>query len=89
MARKSNLARDEKRAKMHAKYTAKRNELKEAGDQDALANLPPNSSKTRLKNRCALCGRPRSYMREFGLCRLCFREQAVKGNIPGVTKASW
>lgn len=89
MARKSNLARDAKRVKMNAKFNARRQELKETGDLEGLAMLPPNSSQTRLKNRCALCGRPRSYMRDFGLCRLCFREQAVKGNIPGVTKASW
>lgn len=89
MARKSNQARDAKRLKMHTKYAAKRAELKQTGDQDALAQLPPNSSSTRRKNRCSLCGRPRAYMRHFGLCRVCFREEAVKGNIPGVTKASW
>lgn len=89
MARKSNIARDQKRHKMHAKYAAKRAELKELGDQDGLHKLPRNSSPTRLKNRCAETGRPRSYMRTFGLSRLSFREHANKGEIPGVTKASW
>ncbi len=89
MARKSNIARDKKRHALHAKHQQKRALMKEASDADGLAKLPANSSPTRLKNRCSLCGRPRSYMREFGLCRLCFREQAVNGNIPGVTKASW
>ncbi len=89
MARKSNKARDLKRQKMHAKYAAKRAELKELGDYEGLAKLPRNSSPTRLKNRCSETGRPRSYMRQFGLSRLSFREHAVKGEIPGVTKASW
>jgi small subunit ribosomal protein S14 len=89
MARKSNIARDKKRAAMHAKYAAKRAELKELGDYEGLAKLPRNSSPTRLKNRCSETGRPRAYMRQFGLSRLSFREHAVKGEIPGVTKASW
>jgi len=89
MARKSNIARDKKRAEMHAKYAAKRAELKELGDYEGLAKLPRNSSPTRLKNRCSETGRPRAYMRQFGLSRLSFREHAVKGEIPGVTKASW
>lgn len=89
MAKKSIIIRDQKRAKMHAKYAAKRAELKELGDLDGLAKLPRNSSPTRLKNRCSETGRPRSYMRQFGLSRLSFREHAVKGEIPGVTKASW
>ncbi len=89
MARKSNLARDKKRQKMHAKYAAKRAELKAAGDLEGLAKLPRNSSPTRLKNRCMESGRPRAYMRQFGLSRLSFREHASKGDIPGVTKASW
>ncbi len=89
MARKSNIARDKKRAKMHAKYAAKRAELKAAGDLDGLAKLPRNSSPTRLKNRCQESGRPRAYMRQFGLSRIAFREHASKGDIPGVTKASW
>jgi small subunit ribosomal protein S14 len=89
MAKKSIIARDLKRHAMHAKYAAKRAELKELGDLDGLAKLPRNSSPTRLKNRCLETGRPRSYMRQFGLSRLSFREHAVKGEIPGVTKASW
>ena len=89
MARKSNLARDAKRRKMIAKYAAKRADLKELGDYDALAKLPRNSSPTRLKNRDVVTGRPRGYMRQFGLSRISFREHASKGEIPGVTKASW
>lgn len=89
MARKSNIARDLKRQKMHAKYAAKRAELKALGDTEGLAKLPRNSSPSRLKNRCVETGRPRSYMRQFGLSRLSFREHASKGEIPGVTKASW
>jgi small subunit ribosomal protein S14 len=89
MARKSNIARDLKRAKMHAQYAAKRAELKALGDLDGLAKLPRNSSPTRLKNRCVETGRPHAYMRQFGLSRISFREHASKGEIPGVTKASW
>ena len=89
MAKKSIVARDLKRQKMHAKYAAKRAELKELGDLEGLAKLPRNSSPTRLKNRCAETGRQRGYMRQFGLSRISFREHAVKGEIPGVTKASW
>jgi small subunit ribosomal protein S14 len=89
MARKSNIARDLKRHKMHAKFAAKRAELKALGDQEGLAKLPRNSSPTRLKNRCVETGRPHAYMRTFGLSRLSFREHASKGEIPGVTKASW
>ncbi len=89
MAKKSIIARDLKRHKMHAKYAAKRAELKELGDLDGLALLPRNSSPTRRKNRCVETGRPRAFMRRFGLSRLAFREHASKGEIPGVTKASW
>lgn len=89
MARKSNIARDVKRRKMYEKYAAKRAELKALGDIEGLAKLPRNSSPTRLKNRCVETGRPRSYMRQFGLSRVSFREHASKGEIPGVTKASW
>jgi small subunit ribosomal protein S14 len=89
MAKKSSIARDEKRKKMILQYAAKRAELKELGDLEGLAKLPPNSSPTRWKNRDALQGRPRSYMRKFGLNRINFREQASKGEIPGVTKSSW
>lgn len=89
MAKKSIVARDAKRIKMIEQYAAKRAELKELGDFDGLAKLPRNSSPTRRKNRCLATGRPRGYMRQFGLSRITFREQASKGNIPGVTKASW
>lgn len=89
MAKKSVLARDEKRRKMIAQYAAKRAELKSVGDYEGLAKLPRNSSPTRFKNRCAETGRGRGYMRQFGLSRIAFREHANKGEIPGVTKASW
>lgn len=89
MAKKSAVARDEKRKKMILKYAAKRAELKEMGDQEGLSKLPPNSSPTRWKNRDNLHGRPRGYMRRFGLSRINFREKASKGEIPGVTKSSW
>jgi len=89
MAKKSILARDAKRDKMIAKYAAKRAELKSMGDLDGLARLPRNSSPTRHTNRCSETGRPRAYMRQFGLSRIAFRQHASKGEIPGVTKASW
>ncbi len=89
MAKKSIVARDAKRAKMIEKYAAKRAELKELGDQEGLARLPRNSSPTRRTNRCAETGRSRAYMRQFGLSRISFREHASKGEVPGVTKASW
>lgn len=89
MAKKSMLARDLKRDKMIEKYAAQRAELKAAGDQEGLAMLPKNSSPSRSKNRCAETGRPRGYMRQFGLSRIAFREHASRGEIPGVTKSSW
>lgn len=89
MAKKSMIARDLKRAKMIDQYAAKRAELKELGDFDGLAKLPRNSSPSRRKNRCIETGRPRGYMRRFGLSRISFREHASKGEIPGITKASW
>ena len=89
MAKKSMIARDVKRKKMIAKYAAKRAELKELGDLDGLQKLPRNSSPTRFKNRDVLSGRPRGYMRKFGLSRINFREKASKGEIPGITKSSW
>ena len=89
MAKKSNLARDAKRQRMHDKYAAKRAELKAAGDYESLAKLPRNSSPTRRKNRCSETGRSRGYMRQFGLSRIAFREHASKGEVPGVTKSSW
>ena len=89
MAKTSIVARDLKRQKMYEKYAKKRAELKAAGDQEGLQKLPRNSSPTRRKNRCNETGRPRSYMRKFGLSRISFREHASKGEIPGVTKSSW
>jgi len=89
MAKKSIIARDEKRKKMILKYAERRAELKAAGDQEGLHLLPRNSSPTRYKNRCSETGRPHAYMRTFGLSRISFREHASKGEIPGVTKASW
>lgn len=89
MAKKSILARDAKRHIMHQKFAVKRAELKKLGDSEGLAKLPRNSSPTRLKNRCSETGRPRGYMRTFGLSRISFREHAVKGEIPGVNKSSW
>ncbi len=89
MAKKSAIARDEKRKKMILKYAAKRAELKELGDVDGLQKLPLNSSPSRWKNRDVLHGRPRGFMRRFGLSRINFREKATKGEIPGITKSSW
>jgi small subunit ribosomal protein S14 len=89
MAKKSSIARDEKRKKMIVKYAEKRAELKELGDLDGLQKLPKNSSPSRWKNRDMLSGRPRAYMRRFGLNRINFREKASKGEIPGITKSSW
>ena len=89
MAKKSAVERDLKRHKMIQKYAAKRAELKALGDLEGLAKLPRNSSPTRWKNRCVESGRPHAYMRQFGLSRLSFREHAAKGEIPGITKASW
>jgi len=89
MAKKSMIARDVKRQKMIAKYAEKRALLKEAGDLEGLQALPLNSSPARHKNRDLLDGRPRGYMRRFGMNRIRFREEASKGNIPGVTKSSW
>jgi small subunit ribosomal protein S14 len=89
MAKKSMIARDEKRKKMILKYAAKRAELKELGDLEGLQKLPKNSSPVRWKNRDVLSGRPRAYMRKFGLNRINFREKASKGEIPGITKSSW
>lgn len=89
MAKTSAVYRDQKRQKMIQKYAAKRAELKEVGDLEGLQTLPRNSSPTRWKNRDQLHGRPRGYMRRFGLSRINFREKASKGEIPGVTKSSW
>jgi len=89
MARKAIIARQKKREEMVRKYAAKRKALKEAGDYQALALLPKNSSPVRLKNRCMLTGRPRGYIRRFGISRIKFRELALEGKIPGVKKTSW
>ncbi|MBP3899585.1 30S ribosomal protein S14 [Candidatus Saccharibacteria bacterium] len=89
MAKKSAVLRDLKRQEMYNKYKDKRAALKAAGDLEGLQKLPRNSSPTRLKNRDLLDGRPRGYMRRFGLSRINFREKASKGEIPGVTKSSW
>jgi small subunit ribosomal protein S14 len=89
MAKESMKARERKRERLVAKYAAKRAALKEAGDWDALQKLPKNSSAVRLHNRCQLTGRPRGYMRQFGISRVQFRKMALSGKIPGVKKASW
>ena len=89
MAKESVKARQRKRERMVAKYAAKRAQLKAAGDFKALDELPKNSSKVRLKNRCQLSGRPRGYIRYFGLSRVMFRDMALAGKIPGIKKASW
>lgn len=89
MAKESIKAREVKRARLVAKYAAKRAELKAAGDYAALSLLPRNSSPVRMRNRCKLSGRPRGYMRQFGVSRNFFREMALNGKIPGVVKASW
>lgn len=89
MAKKSMIARDKKRQKMIAKYADKRAELKAMGDLEGLQQLPLNSSPTRWKNRDALTGRPRGYIRKFGLTRYSFRKLASEGKIPGVRKSSW
>jgi small subunit ribosomal protein S14 len=89
MAKESIKARERKRAALVAKYATKRAELKAAGDYVALDKLPRNASPVRLHNRCKLTGRPRGYLRKFGISRVTFREMASAGKIPGVTKASW
>jgi small subunit ribosomal protein S14 len=89
MAKESIKARERKRERLVANYAEKRKALKEAGDFIGLQKLPKNSSPVRLHNRCKLTGRPKGYMRLFGLSRINFREMASKGLIPGVRKASW
>lgn len=89
MAKESMKARERKRQKMVDKYAEKRAQLKADGDWDELQKLPKNSSKVRLHNRCSLTGRPKGYMRQFGISRVTFREMALNGKIPGVKKASW
>lgn len=89
MAKKSVEARQRKRERLVAKFAEKREELKENGQWDLLDKLPKNSSKVRLRNRCALTGRGRGYIRMFGISRIKFRDLASEGKIPGVTKSSW
>jgi small subunit ribosomal protein S14 len=89
MAKESSKARQLKREKLVAKYAAKRAQLKAEGEWSLLDKLPKNSSSVRLKNRCKITGRPRGYIRYFGISRIKFRDLALDGKIPGVSKASW
>ena len=89
MAKESMKAREVKRQRLVAKYAAKRKALKEAGDYEGLQSIPKNASPVRLHNRCKITGRPKGYMRQFGISRVKFREMANFGLIPGVKKASW
>ena len=89
MAKESMKARERKRARVVAKYADKRKALKAAGDYEGLQKLPKNASPVRMHNRCKLTGRPKGYMRQFGVSRVTFREMANQGLIPGVKKASW
>ena len=89
MARKAVIAREHKRERMVAKYAELRKRLKAEGKWEELDKLPRNGSKVRLHNRCKLTGRPKGYMRQFGINRVTFRKMALEGKIPGVTKASW
>ncbi len=89
MAKESMKAREIKRQELVDKYAKKRKELKEKGDYVGLSKLPKNSSRVRLHNRCSITGRPRGYIRQFGISRIQFREMASAGLIPGVKKASW
>lgn len=89
MSRKCLIAREQKRRKLVEKYAEKRQQLKDDGDYEGLQKLPRNSSPVRLRNRCALTGRPRGYYRKFGLSRIELRRLALEGKIPGIRKASW
>lgn len=89
MAKKSIIARERKRERLVAKYAELRKRLKEEGKWEELDKLPKNSSPVRLHNRCKLTGRPKGYMRKFGINRVTFRKMALDGKIPGITKASW
>ncbi len=89
MAKESMKAREVKRQKMVEKYEKKRAKLKAEGDYVGLSKLPKNSSPVRLHNRCKITGRPKGYMRQFGISRITFREMASSGLIPGIRKASW
>jgi small subunit ribosomal protein S14 len=89
LAKKSKVAKAKKQEKLVEHYATLRKKLKEEGNYEALNNLPKNASPTRLKNRCAVTGRPRGYMRKFNMSRIAFRELAHKGQLPGIKKASW
>jgi small subunit ribosomal protein S14 len=89
MAKESMKAREVKRQKLVEKYAEKRAKLKAEGDYVGLSRLPRNSNPVRLHNRCKLTGRPKGYMRQFGISRITFREMASEGLIPGIKKASW
>ncbi len=89
MAKESMKAREVKRKRLVEKYAEKRAELKKAGDSVGLQKLPRNSSKVRVRNRCNMTGRPRGYMRDFGISRVTFRDMVLFGLIPGLTKSSW
>lgn len=89
MAKKSKVIKELKRQELVAAYADKRRVLKTSGDYLALQKLPRDSSATRLKNRCSVSGRPRGYLSKFKVSRIVFRELALKGQIPGITKASW
>lgn len=89
MARKSVIARNEKRKRLVSKYAEKRAALKEAGDMEGLQKLPRNSSPTRVVNRCSVTGRSRAVYRKYGLTRHIFRQLALEGKLPGIKKASW
>ncbi|WP_042221128.1 30S ribosomal protein S14 [Oceanobacillus manasiensis] len=89
MAKKSKIAKEKKRQQTVEKYAELRRELKDKGDYEALRKLPRDSSPTRLKNRCQVTGRPRGYVRKFGMSRIALREYAHKGQLPGVKKSSW
>ncbi|HEY0066079.1 MAG TPA: 30S ribosomal protein S14 [Flavisolibacter sp.] len=89
MAKESVKARQRKRERMVAQYAEKREALKATGDWKALDELPKNSSSVRLKNRCQMTGRPRGFIRHFGISRVVFRDMALNGKIPGLKKASW
>ena len=89
MAKESMIAREVKRAELVEKYAKKREKLKAEGDYQALSRISRNSNPNRLHNRCKLTGRPKGYMRQFGISRITFREMASNGLLPGVTKASW
>ncbi len=89
MAKESMKAREVKRKKIVEKYAEKRAKLKADGDSEGLQKLPRNASPVRMHNRCSLTGRPKGFMRQFGISRITFREMALNGLIPGVKKASW